>query len=147
MIERFEQFTGAISAIYRYIQKLEREEMSKYRLKGAFAQYLLAMDAREVTAAELCELCEKDKAAVSRVVTEMEEKGLVVRRGSSYRAVLQLTEAGQQAAAFVRRRAVAAVELAGGGLEEGQRKALYEALEHVAGRLQEICRSGLPEEP
>ena len=33
MISRFEQFTSAISGIYRSIQKIEREQMEKYGLK------------------------------------------------------------------------------------------------------------------
>ena len=30
MINRFEQFASSIACIYRYIQKLERDEMAKY---------------------------------------------------------------------------------------------------------------------
>ena len=38
MLDRFEQFTAAISAINRCIQKLERDEMEKYGYKGAVVQ-------------------------------------------------------------------------------------------------------------
>ena len=104
MLSRFEIFSGTISAAYRYVQKLERDEMEKYGLKGAFAQYLLAIHRRVngVTAAELCEICDKDKAAVSRIVAEMLEKGLIVKEGeNAYRAVITLTEEGKKAAEFV----------------------------------------------
>ena len=40
MIDRFEQFVSYISAIHRDVQKIERDEMVKYGLKGAYAQYL-----------------------------------------------------------------------------------------------------------
>ena len=43
MVNRFEQFTGLISAGNRCVQKIERDEMEKFGLKGAYAQYLLAM--------------------------------------------------------------------------------------------------------
>ena len=72
MISRFEQFSSVISSIYGAIQKIEREEMAKYGLKGAYAQYLVAVKRfpEGVTSTELCELCDKDKAAVSRIVAE-----------------------------------------------------------------------------
>jgi len=79
MIDRFEQFVSYISAIHRDIQKIERDQMVKYGLKGAYAQYLVAMDhyPEGITAAKLCEVCDIDKAAVSRVLSEMEKKKLV----------------------------------------------------------------------
>ena len=40
MISRFERFSFAISGIYRSIQKIERDEMERYGLKGGYAQYL-----------------------------------------------------------------------------------------------------------
>ena len=104
MLDRFEQFTSAISALYRDVQKIERDEMEKQGLRGAFAQYLLAISRHPegITAATLCEVCDKDKAAVSRIIAEMESKGLVEKENdgtSQYRARLRLTPAGQEAAA------------------------------------------------
>lgn len=150
MIDRFEQFTSVISSIYRYIQKIEREEMEKYGLKGAFAQYLLAIGhyPHGITAAALCETCDKDKAAVSRIVAEMETKGLIRRISSGdnqYRARLTLTEAGRRAAQFVRERAEIAVELAGQGLSDQDRKIFYSALELIAGNIHSMCAKGIPE--
>ena len=150
MLERFEQFTSAISSVYRDVQKIERDEMEKQGLRGAFAQYLLAISRypQGITAAALCEVCDKDKAAVSRIVAEMETKGLVEREAdgaSQYRAKLRLTPAGQDAAAFVRKRASAAVELAGNGLSDEDRKAFYAALERISASLQQISQNGIPE--
>ena len=95
MIKRFEQFSSAFSSIYRYIQRIEREEMEKHGLKGAFAQYLMALHRHPdgMTASQLCEECDMNKAAVSRAIAEMEECGLVCRKSegySSYRAPLLL---------------------------------------------------------
>ena len=75
MIDRFELFVAAISGIYRDIQKIERDEMVKYGLKGPYAQYLVAMKRcpQGITASALCEVCDKDKAAVSRMLGEMED--------------------------------------------------------------------------
>ena len=120
MISRYEQFTTLISGIERGIQKIERDEMVKLGYKGAYAQYLAAMKRYPlgVTAAQLCEICDKDKAAVSRVVGELEAKGLVIREsGAAYRALLTLSEEGRRVADFVCRKAQAAVDAAGFGLK------------------------------
>lgn len=149
MLERFEMFTSAISSIYRYVQKIEREEMEKYGLKGAYAQYLIAMDhyPEGITAAKLCEVCDIDKAAVSRVLSEMEKKNLIERSGDvGYRAQVRLTAEGKAAALFVAQRATLAVELAGKGLTEEDRKIFYGALELIAGNVQALSKDGIPEE-
>ena len=150
MLERFEQFSSFISGIYRSIQKLEREEMVKYGLKGAYAQYLMVMNRYKegITSAQLAEICEKDKAAVSRVVAEMEEKGLLTRvapGGNLYRALLLLTEKGTTAAQFVALRAQVAVEKAGEGLSDTDRAKFYSALGLISSNLQDICKEGIPE--
>ena len=149
MLNRFEQFTSAISALCRDVQKIERDEMEKQGLRGAFAQYLLAISRypEGITASALCEVCDKDKAAVSRIIGEMESKGLLqkINDGTSqYRARISLTPAGEETAAFVRERASAAVELAGSGLSEEDRKAFYKTLELISENLQEICKKGIP---
>jgi DNA-binding MarR family transcriptional regulator len=149
MLNRFEQFTSAISALCRDVQKIERDEMEKQGLRGAFAQYLLAISRypEGITASALCEVCDKDKAAVSRIIGEMESKGLLqkINDGTSqYRARISLTPAGEQAAAFVRERASAAVELAGSGLSDEDRKTFYKTLELISENLQEICKKGIP---
>lgn len=149
MLNRFEQFTATISAIHRDIQKIERDEMEKFGLKGAYAQYLLAINRfpNGITAATVCEICDKDKAAVSRIVSEMESKGLLTREyagSKQYRALLKLTGKGAKAARFVRERATAAVEFAGTGLTEQDRKILYVSLELIATNLQTICKNGIP---
>lgn len=149
MMSRYETFSSMISGIYRSIQKIERDEMVGYGYKGAYAQYLTAMNRASggMTSAQLCELCDKDKAAVSRVVSEMIEKGLIVREQENarpYRAVLRLTEEGRKAAQFVLRRGQAAVEAV--GIDETTRETLYKSLESIAQSVQEISRKGLPKE-
>ena len=150
MTERFEQFSSFISAIYRSIQKIEREEMVKYGLKGTYAQYLVVMTRFKngITAAELCDICEKDKAAVSRSISNMEKKGLVTRKTQNnnlYRALLTLTDEGTKAAQYVADRAKIAVEKAGAGLSDTDRVKFYDALGLICSNLQNICKTGIPE--
>lgn len=148
MISRFEHFSASISCISRYIQRIERTEMEKYGLKGPHAQCLLVMGRypEGITAARLCEVCDKDKAAISRAVAELEEKDMIRRigpNGQRYRAMLQLTEKGDAAAAHVENRARQAVEEASVGMTEEQRSIMYGALDLIAGNLLSICNRGL----
>lgn len=150
MLRRFEQFSSAVSLIYHCIQKIERDEMIKYGLKGPYAQYLVAMSRHPqgITAARLGQECDKDKAAVSRAVAEMEHRGLVRRdcaNNTLYRASLHLTPDGERAARYVCEKAKAAVEFAGKDLSDESRTLFYTALHRIAGNLQTLSRSGLPE--
>lgn len=150
MIERFEQLSYYIYSIYRTVQKIEKEEMKKHGLRGAYAQYLVAMARypQGLTSARLCELCDKDKAAASRCVSEMEEKGLIARESgnfSMYRAKLTLTEKGKEIAAFVLKKVTTAVELAGVGLDEESRRIFYASLGLIESNLKKICQNGIPD--
>ena len=146
MITRYEQFSFIISDIHRYIQKIERDEMVELGYKGAFAQYLVAMSRHPegITSAQLCEICDINKAAISRNIAEMEEKGLIVREGASYRASIKLTEEGKKAAAFVFDRAHAAVNVVGKDLSEEDRAVLYRILGSISANLQAVSRDGIP---
>ena len=140
MIERFERFVSVISVISHHLHRIMSEEMSKYGLKGPFAVYLLAIyrHPEGITAARLCEICEKNKAAVSRVLAELEEIGMIRREDTGYRAKIMLTEKGTRAAEFVYGRAVRAVELSGGSLSEEERANFYRTLETIAGNLKAL---------
>ena len=151
MISRYEIISNSVACISRDIQRLERLEMAKYNLKGPHAQCLLALSRfpRGLIATQLCELCEKDKAAISRTVAELEESGLIwrlERNGTYYRATLVLTEAGQEAATAVSRKAKQAVELAGEGLTDADREVFYRVLAQIAENLHTICKDGLKDE-
>ena len=148
MVTRFEQFSSAVACIYRCIQKIERVEMAKYGLKGPHAQCLLAMSHHPegITASELCTICDKDKAAISRTLVELEQEAMVercMRDGNRYRALLMLTAQGKIAAEQVEARVKLAVEKAGNGMTDAQRATFYEVLGLIAGHLQTICEEGL----
>ena len=150
MVERFERFSLAIFEISKHWHKIAAEEMAKYGLKGPHATYLLTISRFEegITAPQLCELCGKDKADVSRMMTIMEQKGLVTKESvhqNMYRGVFKLTDEGKEATEHVRQRASLAVELAGKDLDEEKRTIFYEALDSIVLNLREISKEGLPQ--
>ena len=148
MIDRFETFTFAISEISHCWNKIAAEEMEKYGLKAAYAFYLVALYKHDegITAANLCELCNKDKAEISRSVSFLEKKGLCVRENvgeNSYRALIKLTKEGKKAAEYVKNRAEIAVCTAGSGITEEERTVFYKALCAIASNLKAITKEGL----
>lgn len=148
MVDRFEKFTLALTELQRYWHKIAADEMARYGLKGPHALYLVTMFRYEdgITAAQLCEICDRNKADVSRAVSLMEQQGLVIREGDQYRALLKLTETGRQAAQQVRERARLAVEIGGKGLTDERRTAFYETLTLIASNLKSISQTGMPQE-
>lgn len=150
MISRFERFSFAMFEITRYWHKITADEMDRYGLKGQHSVYLITLyrHPEGITASKLSELCSKDKSDVSRMMSIMEEKGLVWKDtsgGSKYRARLYLTELGTAAAEQVAKRAQLAVDLAGGWMSEESRRVFYDTLEHISSNLQSISEGGLPE--
>ena len=150
MVRKYEHFSLSISRIYHDIQRIERTEMEKFGLKGPHAQTLLALHRHPegITAVQLCEVCVKDKAAISRSIGELEDKGMVIRsqnKGTAYRAPLTLTPKGVDAALAVSEKARIAVEQAGAGLEDGERQVFYRVMAMIADNLHTICMDGLKE--
>jgi DNA-binding MarR family transcriptional regulator len=148
MIGRFEQFCTAISSIQHSIARIERVEMEKYGLKGPHAQCILVMERSPegITAAQLCVACEKDKAAISRTLSELLEAGMITRldpNGKRYRSRLYLTEKGKAVAKQVDDRVHRAVSQVSEGYDVETREIFVHVLDMIAVNLQELCKNGL----
>lgn len=147
MIDRYEEFTAAISSIYKSIQKIKRDEMARFGLKGPHVQCLVALGRQRdgATITQLCELCELDKAAISRAVSELETQGVIEARqggGRVYRAPLCLTEKGRRIAdevgSIIRNR----MTLTRDGLSEQEREIFFSALLRISDNLQRLTPDG-----
>ena len=89
-MERFETFTVLIAKISRNIRKIKNNEMAEYDLRSPHISCLYYLYSSEgLTATELCERCEEDKATISRSLDYLEKNGSVavvpVRRGGFVR--------------------------------------------------------------
>lgn len=148
MIGRFETFTLSLSEITSSWNKIATDELKPFDLKGTYVVYLIALykSTEGLTSKNLCELCNKDKAEVSRAVSSMEKKGLIVRENvtvNGYRAKISLTEKGRKATYEIRERVKLIVEKAGKGLTEEQRENFYIGLATISENLKEISKEGL----
>lgn len=146
-MDRFERFSVAITEISYHVHRLMTEAMEQYGLRGINAMYLIVLRRNEhgITASQLGDYCSRDKADVSRAVAVLEEKGLVTKDGSRYRAKLHLTEQGRALAQRIRALAQSAVEAAGGDIDDEQRRVLYASLDSIVEKLQALTIDALPE--
>ena len=148
MLERFEKFSLAIAEISRFWHKIAGEELAKYGLKSSHITYLLTLYRypEGLTAPKLAELCGRDKADVSRMLSILESKGLVRKEStgtSRYRGLLLLTDEGKTVASALSERAERAVERAGDGLTDENRAIFYESLDTITNNLRKISQEGL----
>ena len=148
MVGRFEVFSLSLSEIMSSWNKIATDEMKHYDLKGTYVVYLISLfkNPDGLTAANLCELCNKDKAEVSRALSVMEKKGMISRINTTvngYRANITLTEKGREATHALRERIKLAVEKGGEGLTESQIENFYSSLEVICNNLRKISTEGL----
>ena len=141
MTERFEQFVSGISLCYKHIQRIKNLEMTEFGLKGTQVMCIfhLRRHPEGLTAAQLVSLCQEDKAAVSRTLSELIEGGYVESGvdAKRYRAPMRLSEKGLAVAEKVDALVAAWVEAGGEGLSEAERAAFYHALELISRNLRE----------
>ena len=144
MIDRFARFSLAISEIDRCWHKLAAEEMAKHDLNIAHAFYLttLIQYPQGITAAKLSELCCKNKADVSRMISILEKKGFI-RKEAGYRATIHLTQSGEKLAETINAKVMAVVSYAGKDLSEENRNTFYTCLESLVQNLQVLSQNGL----
>ncbi len=137
--ERFEAFVMGITSCYKYIQRIKSAEMTEFGLKGTHVMCLFYLQHYEegVTAASLCRLCGEDKAAVSRTLATLRERGYVVPEGRAYRALWHLTDSGREIADHLDQLIEQWVGHGGDGLNDDERTVFYAALDKISANLRE----------
>ena len=137
MIQRFASFVTGITVCHKYIQRIKSLEMTEFDLKGTHAMclFFLHHETEPLTAAQLCQLCGEDKAAISRTLSVLQSKGCIDIEERRYRARIRLTERGGAIACRVDELIEQWVSLGGDGLTEEERTVFYYALDHIADNL------------
>lgn len=97
MEELFSLFTMQVARCSRYIRKIKQEEMDNFDLKGPRVSclYYLYKNDGSLTLKELCDICDEDKAYISRAVDSLEKDGYIECNSKTekrYKSPLFLTE-------------------------------------------------------
>ena len=144
MEERFEMFTVLINRINRNIRKIKNQEMAEYNLKSVHISCLYYLyTAKGLTATELCERCEEDKATVSRSLDYLEKNEYIVcesKCAKRYNSPFKLTEKGEEAGKRIAEKIAAVLDEVGAGLTDEERKAFYQSLGIISENLEKIVQ-------
>ena len=144
MEQRFETFTVLITKINRNIRKIKNREMAEYNLKGPHISclYFIYLSGG-LTATELCERCEEDKATVSRSLDFLEKNGFVFCRDQTkkrYKSPIELTSKGLEAAGKIAAKIDSILETVSGQMSEGDRVIFYRFLTAVSDNIEKIAK-------
>lgn len=143
MLQRFEKFTGYISKAYKYIGRIKSDYMSKFELKGSHVMclFFLGKNPDGLKASELCELCQEDKAAISKTLSSLKKRGLVestAGRLRKYRAIYKITEAGHEIYCRIAKAIEQTVEKCSVDLTPEERDVFYRAFDKILANLKMI---------
>ena len=144
MENRFETFTKQIAKISRNIRKIKTEEMEEFKLKSPHVSclYYLYKQNGTMTAKELCDVCDEDKAALSRSVDFLESNGYLVcqsRTQKRYKSPLALTEKGKQIGKQLVDKIDNILHLISSDLSDEDREVFYKSLIIISENLQKFC--------
>ena len=143
MEERFKTFTVLISGINRCIRRIKTEEMAEFNLKSPHVSCLYYLyKANSLTAKELCDICEEDKANISRSIKYLEENDYLTCKSQTpkrYQSPLVLTDKGREVGGIVAKKIDAILEAASDGLSEDERIILYRSLALIHENLRNLC--------
>ena len=144
MVDRFKTFTILIAKISRSIRKIKTEEMKELKLKSVHVSclYYLFKHNGFLTAKELCNICEEDKAAVSRSLDYLEKEAYISCLSTTkkrYKSPLTLTEKGLEVGKQITEKIDNILNSAGNGMVEEERNHFYKSLNLISENLQKIC--------
>lgn len=145
MEERFEHFTLLITQIGRYIRRIKTEAMAEFDLKSTHLSciyYLYKKGA--LTATELSEMCDEDKASISRSMVYLEEKGYIVcdtKTKKRYKSPVELTDKGREVSSVLAVKIEETLNAASQGMSEDERTIMYRTLTLISNNLRDICEN------
>ena len=143
MEKRFETFTVLINRISRNIRKIKNQEMADYNLRSAHVSCLYYIyRAETITATELCEKCEEDKATISRALDYLEKNEFITCLSPNtkrYKSPLVLTEKGSIVGKKIADKIGGVLDQISVGLTEEERQSFYRYLSIISNSLEAIA--------
>lgn len=144
MEDHFFVFAVSVARLNKLVQKLKTRGMALLDMKAAHTMCMYhLMDAREgLTFSELVQGCDLDQALVSRVLSQLTEKGMVRKDGlpGKYNARYCLTEQGtavaRQIAVWVSR----VQERANVGIDPEDLKVFYRVLRRLLANFEAMVK-------
>ena len=145
MDERFETFTVLLNRINRNIRKIKNEEMANYELRSPHISCLYYLyTSEELTAKDLCERCEEDKATISRSLDYLEKNNYLICKSDSkkrYNAPFELTEKGMRAGKRIADKITSVLDGISMGISDEDRTIFYRSLNIISENIDKVAKS------
>ncbi len=143
MNDRYEMFTILVNRISRNIRKIKNNEMAEYGLRSSHISCLYYLySENNLTASELCERCEEDKATISRSLGYLEKSGYLSYRSKNakrYKDPLILTDLGIETAKNISAKINNVLEEIQVFSSEEERASFFSRLSTISDRLEMIA--------
>ena len=144
-MELYHTLTTQIAKMSRSIKRIKSEEMADLDpgLKGPHVSclYYIYKSDGTMTAKEISDVCEEDKAAISRSLDYLEREGYISSESKTekrYKCPLSLTTKGQEVGVKIAEKIDKIVVMAGTGLSDENRKIFYETLSLINNNLKKL---------
>lgn len=142
MEERFETFTTLINSISRSIRRIKSVEIDEYNLKGSHVSILYYLYTNgKLTSKEICELCETDKANISRQLDYLESRSYIVCDSDApkrYRNYFTLTELGREIGEIIVKKIESFLSYTSKGISENDLETMYKCLGIISDNLNDL---------
>ncbi len=137
MEDLYINFTVSIARLNKLVQKIKSFEINKYGLHPIHVScgYYLSKNPEGLTAKELCDMSLEDKAAISRALKTLQERGIVEYSPKGRNEIVKLTQDGQKLANIISERINAAVKAGSVNLTNKQREFFYNSLLEISDNL------------
>ena len=118
--------------------------MAEYKLKTPHVSclYYLYKENGTLTAKELCDICDEDKASISRSIDFLEKEEYLMCESKAekrYKSPISLTEKGKVIAKKIANKIDSIVDFACKGNNENEREIFYKYLISIGDNLENYC--------
>jgi DNA-binding MarR family transcriptional regulator len=142
MYQRYKDFTVLITKISRSIKRIKTFEMEEINLKSPHVTclYYLYKEGK-LTATEICDISEEDKAQISRAIDYLELHGYVICESNQkkrYNSHFDLTSKGKETAKYIADKIDNIIEEVSEELTLEERQKLYKSLNIISNNLERI---------
>ena len=141
MENRYETFTTLVNSINRSIRRIKADAMRDYNLKVQHVSCLYYLYKEEaLTATELIELCDEDKAAISRSLDFLETNGYLIKGKNKkhYNCKIVLTEKGIEVGKYISSRIEGILSTVDESIAKENRVIFYETLKIIENSLRKF---------
>lgn len=144
MESRFETFTVLTNRICRNIRRIKNQEMAAFQLRSVHVSCLYYLYLfGNLTATEMCEHCEEDKATVSRALEYLESSGYIVchvKNTRRYKSPWSLTEKGRSVGQQIAQKTNAILSEVSSELSPEERAVFYHCLSVISSGLNAVAQ-------